>query len=108
MSFQFDDFLTYYNGDDYAVNNDDNVLTIYLKNILLNRALPGEYVYHVSPYKNRESILAYGLQTNTSSNWGIEYAYPKAIFAMKDFKNLWQDGRGDIWKIDTKNLHNKW
>jgi hypothetical protein len=104
--------LSYKIGKSFEV--DTYYLTVYLKNIILKRIIPDRYVYHVSPRKNRESILLNGLvlKNSSESKWDAEYAYPKSIFAMNGVDtrkvDLWQRGIGDVWRIDTKKLSNKW
>lgn len=105
--------LSYKIGKSFDV--DTYYLTVYLKNVILKRVIPNRYVYHVSPLDNRESILSKGLVPKDSSTtkWDAEYAYPKSIFAMNadiTFGDsvLWQGGKGDVWRIDTKKLKNKW
>jgi len=78
---------------------------------------PTKYVYHSSPVENRESILKNGLvlkSSDESKDWkfGLQFAYPKAIFATKINKNgiinPWMGDVYDIWRIDTDALGNEW
>ena len=87
--------------------------TIYIKNKYSKRIKPNRYVYHCSPSENRESILKNGLIPKKHSEskdykFQKEISYSPAIFATNSgIDGIWKSQR-DVWKIDTKDLPNKW
>lgn len=86
---------------------------IYLKDLYSMRYAPkGNFLYHSSSIKNRESIYNNGLMLKgfEDGNWinesGLLY-YPPAIFATIDY--MWSNNnKNDLWLINTENLKNKW
>jgi hypothetical protein len=85
-----------------------------LKTPKLKRFSPKKYVYHVTDIKNVNSILEKGLTTDNSdwTRWSVDLAYPNAVFASADLKDLFMydeyDDDNVILQIDTSSLSNKW
>lgn len=83
----------------------------YVKNIHIKRIIPSKYVYHISPSKNRESILETGLKTNENINFSDSPSlnHPPMIFASMN-EPLWKRGTKDTdtWQIDTTKINNVW
>jgi hypothetical protein len=75
------------------------------------RRIPSKYVYHISPSKNRESILKQGLLPKNNINFkdSPSLNHPPCIFVSIN-EPLWKVGtpNTDVWKIDTTKIKNKW
>lgn len=87
-----------------------NGIDICLKNLYTQRYLPSGFLYHVSYPQFREEIKKYGLiphghDEGHYKTQNVLY-YPPAIFASPS-EIIWLGG-GDIWKIDTAKIDNKW
>ena len=86
---------------------------IYFRNLFTQRVKPQKYIYHRSGAVNRESILKNGLilkSWDKSPEWNDAgyLSYPPAIFATNTGRDdVWRS-YGDLWRIDTTNLPNKW
>lgn len=86
---------------------------ITLKDQHTQRIKPQRYVYHFSPFSNRESILKRGLipsPWSDSGNWShvSDVAYNAAVFAVNTDKDSWGQKGWDRWRIDTSMIPNKW
>ena len=98
--------------DIYVVENGKIYQTyhVFCKEKFLKLVKPSEFVFHTSPEKNRESILEHGLLVKENLNYKGSTAlnHPLSIFASLH-QPIWQlSDNTDVWKIDTKNLPNKW
>jgi hypothetical protein len=87
---------------------------IIIKNKYTKEVKTNRYVYHCSPAENRESIFENGLipkKHSESKKYKNDksFSYPAAIFATNTgIDNVWRKDTLDVWRIDTKNLPNKW
>lgn len=84
---------------------------VFFKDLYSKRYNPPKYLYHTSGTKNRESIKKDGLKIMEFSkgNWtleGFQRYYPPSVFAAIK-EDGWHKG-GDVWRINTTNLKNKW
>jgi hypothetical protein len=82
---------------------------LHFKELYIKRVKPTRYVYHSTLKSNRDSILENGLEAKENINYSDSYIldHPPAVFATLEGEDLWRSG-GDIWKIDTTKINNKW
>lgn len=87
---------------------------LHFKELYIKRVKPTRYVYHSTLKSNRDSILENGLKTKENINYSDSYTldHPPAVFATLEGEDLWvpfiSNNGGDIWKIDTSKINNKW
>jgi hypothetical protein len=81
----------------------------------LIKVRPKTFVYHLTKYENRESILEHGLlPMKSKTDWhGVKNDYPPCIFVNNTGTHSkwfnWDiDKNRDVWEIYTGGLNNIW
>ncbi len=89
-----------------------NQLAIYFKNKMTARVHPNRWIFHFTQESKKNDIIKNGLIPHAtgdpgSATKGVNWEYPKSIFAMNNYGKAWGGGRS-IFTIKTSGLKNKW